>query len=62
MKLDEKIKNKLMICDCFETIEAKKYVGNHGYFTNNVQDFANLSKTTYGTLTEIATNIYSEKP
>ena len=62
MKLDEKIKSKLMIYDCYETIEAEKYVGKNGYFTNNFQDFADLSKTTYGTLTEIATNNYSEKP
>lgn len=62
MILDERITNKLMICDCFETIEAKQYVGKHGYFTNNFQDFANLNKTTYGTLTEIATNNYSETP
>lgn len=62
MKLDPRIENKLMIYDCYETIEAEKYVGKHGYFTNNFQDFADLSKTTYGTLTQIATNNYSEKP
>lgn len=62
MILDEKIKNKLMICDCYETIEAEKYVGKNGYFTNNFQDFADLSKATYGTLTQVATNNYSEKP
>lgn len=62
MKLDEKIKSKTMIYDCFETLEAKQYVGKHGYFTNKFQDFANLNKTTYGTLTEIGKNNYSEKP
>ena len=62
MILDERITNKLMICDCFETIEAKQYVGKNGYFTNNFTDFAVLSKTAYGTLREIATNKYSEKP
>lgn len=58
MKLDEKIKSKTMIYDCFETLEAKQYVGKHGYFTNKFQDFANLNKTTYGTLTEIGKNNY----
>lgn len=62
MKLDEKIKSKTMIYDCFETLEAKQYVGKHGYFSNNFSDFADLSKTTYGTLTQVATNNYSEKP
>ena len=62
MKLDERITNKLMIYDCFEMIEAEKYIGKNGYFTNNFPDFAFLSKTAYGTLTEIATNNYSEKP
>ena len=62
MKLDERITNKLMIYDCFEMIEAEKYIGKNGYFTNNFPDFAFLSKTAYGTLTEIATNKYSEKP
>ena len=51
-----------MIYDCYETIEAEKYIGKNGYFTNNFPDFADLSKTTYGTLTQVATNNYSEKP
>lgn len=61
MKLDPRIENKLMICDCYETIEAKQYVGKYGYFSNKFSDFADLSKTNYGVLTEIATNNYSEK-
>lgn len=62
MKLDERIISKSIIYDCFETIEAEQYKGENGYFTNNFQDFAVLSKTAYGILREIATNNYSEKP
>ena len=62
MILDERIISKSIIYDCFETKEAEQYKGENGYFTNNFQDFANLNKTTYGTLREIATNNYSEKP
>lgn len=62
MILDERIISKSIIYDCFETKEAEQYKGENGYFTNNFQDFANLNKTAYGTLREIATNNYSEKP
>lgn len=62
MQLDKRIKNKMGIHDCFDTIAAKDYVDKNGYFTNNFPDFADLNKTKYGTLTGFASNNYPEKP
>lgn len=62
MQLDKRIKNKMMIYDCFNTIAAEEYVDKNGYFTNNFPDFADLGETNYGKLIEVATNNYAEKP
>ena len=42
MKLDKRIKSKEDIFDCFDIEKAEKYIGERGYFSNNLGDFSDL--------------------
>lgn len=52
MKLDKRIKSRKDIFDCFNAEKAGKYIGEHGYFVNNLSDFSDLAgkQPNYGTL------------
>ena len=52
MELDKRIKSKLDILTCFDIEEAEKYIGERGYFSNNLGDFSDLvnNRPKHGTL------------
>lgn len=44
MELDKRITDVSKIMNCFTTEEAKKYLHTYGYFTDHIEDFAELDK------------------
>lgn len=42
LKLDKRIKSRKDIFDCFNSEKAEKYIGERGYFANNLSDFSDL--------------------
>lgn len=55
MELDKRIINKSHPYNCFETAYVKHLINKKGWFSNNLEDFANLesSKIIFKTLTAI---------
>ena len=51
MKLDKRFK-VLPFC-CFGAEKCAKYIGQKGYFTNNIDFFKNIDLCIYGTLEEV---------
>lgn len=51
MKLDKRIRRE-DIFDCFNCEKAEKYIGERGYFSNNLSDFSDLvnNRPKHGTL------------
>lgn len=62
MKLDERIKDDYKILTCFDTVQAKQYVGTKGYFHERLEGFSDLAYCVYGTMEvnkyETATKIF----
>lgn len=55
MELDKRIyEDRRVIFTCFTAEDAKKYVGQKGYFTNTIDDYQNLERfTDFRTLAEV---------
>lgn len=53
MNLDKRIKSKSDILSCFDIEEAKKFVGQKGYFANDLYCFSVVETCYYDTLTEV---------
>ena len=53
MNLDSRIKSKSDILSCFDIEEAKKFVGQKGYFANDLYCFSVVETCYYDTLTEV---------
>ena len=56
MKIDNKVKDNYKIFTCFDTEQAKRYVGTTGYFTDDISDFNNLDDCYYDTLDDVDDN------
>lgn len=52
MKLDKRIKTLKDIITCFDEdrTRAEKYIGQNGYFTDDIMEFGDLESCTYGEL------------
>jgi len=53
MNLDKRIKSKLDILSCFDIEKAKEFVGQKGYFANDLYCFSVVETCYYDTLTEV---------
>lgn len=53
MKLDPRIKSVSDILTCFDIERAKEFIGQIGYFTDDLYRFANLRYCDYGTLADV---------
>lgn len=53
MNLDSRIKSKLDILSCFDIEKAKEFVGQKGYFANDLYCFSDLETCYYDTLDEV---------
>ena len=56
MKLDLRIKSKLDILSCFDIEKAKEFVGQKGYFANDLNYFSTVQSCYYDTLAEVRDN------
>lgn len=56
MKLDKRITEDYEIYSCFDAEEAKEYVNTKGYFTDHYENFNDVEKLFYGTLSCIYKN------
>lgn len=54
MNLDKRIKSKSDILSCFDIEKAKEFVGQKGYFANDLYCFSVVETCYYDTLTEVA--------
>ena len=53
MNLDKRIKSKLDILSCFDIEKAKEFVGQKGYFANDLYCFSVVETCYYDTLVEV---------
>ena len=53
MKLDSRIKSKSDILSCFDIEKAKEFVGQKGYFENDLYCFSDVETCYYDTLAEV---------
>ena len=53
MNLDKRIKSKSDILSCFDIEKAKEFVGQKGYFANDLYCFSVVETCYYDTLTEV---------
>ncbi len=54
MQLDKRIDDmRAKLMTCFNTDEAKQYVGQQGYFTSDIDHYRDLDLTDFRTLTEV---------
>lgn len=56
MKLDSRINKRFGPLTCFQTDEAKAFLGQHGYFTDSISTFENLDTPVFSTLTRVGRN------
>lgn len=54
MNLDKRIKLKSDILSCFDIEKAKEFIGQKGYFANDLYCFSVVETCYYGTLTEVS--------
>lgn len=54
MKLDPKVKENAIIGHCFNAEELKKYIGKDCYFTDDLEDFSDLTNTLKGVLKAVS--------
>lgn len=50
MKLDSRILDGKKPLTCFDVENAKQFIGKKGYFTQGIDDYADLKNTVFGTL------------
>lgn len=54
MELDKRIyEDRRIIFNCFSAEDAKKYVGQKGYFADRIHPYQDLDKTYFGTLDKV---------
>lgn len=53
MKLDERIEKLSDIFNCFNAEKAKQFIGQKGYFANDLNYFSNIHSCYYDTLAEV---------
>ena len=56
MKLDSKIKSLSDILTCFDNETAKSFIGQKGYFTNDLYRFSDVLSCYHDTLTNVKDN------
>ena len=56
MKLDPRIKSLPDILTCFDIEKAEQFIGQKGYFADDLPDYDSLENGEYGTLTEVLDN------
>ena len=56
MKLDPRIKALSDILTCFDIEEAKQYIGQKGYFTDDLYRFSDVLSCYHDTLTNVKNN------
>ena len=56
MKLDSKIKSLSSILTCFDNETAKSFIGQKGYFTNDLYRFSDVLSCYHDTLTNVKDN------
>ena len=56
MKLDPRIKALSDILTCFDIERAEQFIGQKGYFADDLSDYDSLENGEYGTLTEVLDN------
>jgi hypothetical protein len=61
MRLDPRIKSLSDILTCFDIEEAKQYIGQKGYFSDDIEHYRCLDSAKYGILTEIRDSHYQFK-
>lgn len=54
MKLDKRVKENALIGHCFNAEELKKYISRECYFTDDLEDFSDLTNTLKGVLKAVA--------
>lgn len=59
MELDPRIKSLSDILTCFDTERAKDFIGQKGYFADDLYRFDDLRYLDYGTLTDV--DVYDRK-
>ena len=57
LELDKRIKSKSDILSCFDIENAKEFVGQKGYFANDLYCFSVLQTCYYDTLTEVKNGV-----
>ena len=50
MELDKRIKEGKRPLNCFDTEQAKQFIGKKGYFSHYIDNYADLKNTVLGTL------------
>ena len=56
MRLDSRIKSLSDILTCFDIEEAKQYIGQKGYFTDDLYRFSDVLSCYHDTLTNVKNN------
>ena len=56
MKLDPRIKSLSDILTCFDIERAEQFIGQKGYFADDLPEYDSLENGEYGTLTEVLDN------
>jgi hypothetical protein len=59
MKIDERIIDRKYIFDCFNADEAKEFIGEDCYMTNDIELFQNLNRINIYTLDKIEDGFYN---
>lgn len=58
MIADKRIQDISMILNCFNTDKAKEYIGEVGYFTDNLEEYTNLDNVKLVILSEVTCNSF----
>lgn len=58
MNADKRILDISKILNCLTTDKAKEYIGEMGYFSDNLEDYNNLDNVKLDTLSEVGSNYF----
>lgn len=62
MKLDSRIIEGKKPLSCFDTVEADKFIGEQGYFSDNIEAFSNMSSLTKDVLKAVSLSENDQMP
>lgn len=62
MKLDSRIIEGKRPLSCFDTVEADKFIGEQGYFSDNIEAFSNMSNLTKDVLKTVSLSENDQMP